>query len=713
MKRFLFLLLGILLGLQCVLADEGMWLLDQLNTLHLKQKGLQLQPEDIYTPGKVGLASAVVNLGGASAELVSPDGLILTNHHVAFGAVQRASTQGTDYLTNGFLAKTRADEIPAPGYVARIFLGMEDVTAQVLKGMNQIKDVVKRERAIKERIKEMEESLEKESSDLDVRIVPMFAGLKYYLFRYKRIEDVRMVFIPPRAIGNYGGDVDNWMWPRHTGDFSFLRLYVAPDGKGAKYSEDNVPYHPKRWIKISKTPLKPGDLTFIIGYPGRTQRYSTSYAVAFAQNKYYPVTIKALKETIAFLDEVAKQSPQLAIKAAGMSKWLNNSMKNFEGNVQGMKKNHLLEQKQAQEKEFMAFVNSHKEMKTRYGDLLQRFKQEYEKSAASFEREFFLGRFNFLAGTIPSVASSIYYVAEQRAKAPEERDPGFSEKDVKRSVERLKYRYMSYAPEIDKGLLKRFLKKLKNLPADQQISALNFVFRDYPSVDAFVDSAYAHTRLTDPQFAQSLFQKSLDELNKMNDPFLKLARAVQPEFDKIKKEQEKHQAVLRALEREYLSALMAWQKRPFYPDANGTIRFTYGKISGYFPRDAVWYEPFTTLKGVMEKETGERPFIVPAKLKALYEKQDYDGWMDKRLNAVPVDFLNECDITGGNSGSPTFNAKGELVGIAFDGNWEALTSDWKYEPAIQRAINVDIRYVLFITDKFAGAGYLLKELDLR
>ncbi len=713
MKRFLIFAFVLLFGWQLAQADEGMWLLNQLKQLHLQQKGLQMDVRKIYNSNDVGLSGAVVNLGGATAELVSPDGLILTNHHVAFGAVQRASTQGTDYLTKGFLAKTRADEIPAPGYVARIFLGMKDVTEQVLKGTDKIKDPVKRDRAIKRRIKSMEDKIEKEADDIDARIVPMYSGLQYILFKYKRIEDVRMVFIPPKAIGNYGGDVDNWMWPRHTGDFSFLRLYVAPDGKGAKYAPENVPYHPKHWIKISRTPIEKGDFTFIIGYPGRTQRYSTSFAVAFAQNKYYPTAIKEFKTIISFLDSVGQQSQQLAIKAVGISKWLNNSMKNFEGNLAGMKKHHLLQQKQEQEKEWLKFVNSDKKLKEKYGNLLNRFRDEYRKATEAADRQFVLGQFNYLAGIIPSVAQSIYYVAAQKAKPANERDPMFSEKDVKRMAERLKYRYMGYAPEIDKGLLKMVLLRIKNLPKGQRLTGLEYIFKDYPSVDAFIDYAYAHTKLTDPQFAQRLFNTSLQDLNKTDDPFLKMARALEPEMEKLRKEQEKHQAVLRQLEKQYISGLMAWQKRPFYPDANGTIRLTYGRIAGYTPRDAVWYKPFTTLHGVMEKETGKWPFIVPKKLKKLFETHNYGKWYDPVLNDVPVDFLNECDITGGNSGSPTFNAKGELVGIAFDGNWEALTSDWKYEPAIQRAINVDIRYVLFITQKFADAQNLLRELGIK
>ncbi|HHE54941.1 MAG TPA: S46 family peptidase, partial [Caldithrix abyssi] len=345
MKRTLLVASLVLSFVFTVKADEGMWLLNQLSQLNLKEKGLEIPVEDIYRPGQIGLASAVVNLGGASAELVSPDGLILTNHHVAFGAVQRASTAGTDYLTNGFLAKTRDNELPAPGYVARVLLEMKDVTDQILKGMDKIKDPVKRMKAIEKRMKQMEEEIEKQREDFDARIASMYSGKQYILFKYQRFEDVRMVFIPPRAIGNYGGDVDNWMWPRHTGDFSFLRIYNSPDGKGVPYAKENVPFKPKRWIKIARTPIKEGDFTFIIGFPGRTNRYSTSFAIDFYLNKVYPMSISEFQSIINMLDEIGKQSKELAIKAVGTTKWLNNSMKNYQGNLEGMKRIHLLEKK--------------------------------------------------------------------------------------------------------------------------------------------------------------------------------------------------------------------------------------------------------------------------------------------------------------------------------------------------------------------------------
>ncbi|WP_456443445.1 S46 family peptidase [Caldithrix abyssi] len=707
---FTLILLTFAFGLQ---AEEGMWLLNQLNQLELKEKGLQLEVADIYSPGEIALANAVVNLGRASAELVSPDGLILTNHHVAFGAVQRASTGGTDYLTNGFLAKTRDEEIPAPGYVARILLEMKDVTADVLKGMDQINDPVKRMRAIEKRIKEMEEAVEQEQEDYDARIASMFSGKQYILFKYQRFEDVRMVFIPPRAIGNYGGDVDNWMWPRHTGDFSFLRIYMSPDGRGAKYSKENVPFQPKRWIKIAQQPLKAGDFTFIIGFPGRTNRYSTSFYVDFYQNKYYPLLINEFQDVINMLDEIGKQSKELQIKAVGTTKWLNNSLKNYQGNLEGMQRIKLLQQKKALEEKVQEFISSDENLKRQYGDLLNRFEREFQKSIRSYERDFFLSYFRFLAGTIPSVANSIYGVAYERAKPAEEREPSFSEKDVQRSIQRLQYRYMSFAPEIDKALLKRMLLKFKNFPPEQRIQGLDFIFTDYKSIDDFLEHAYASTRLTDVDYARSLFSKSLDELNQMDDPFIRMARALQPEFDKIRKEKEENKALMQELSKQWIEVLMAYEKRPFYPDANGTIRLTYGNVAGYTPRDAVWYKPFTTLTGVMEKETGEWPFIVPEKLKELYAKKDYGQWVDPELKDVPVAFLNECDITGGNSGSPVFNAKGELVGIAFDGNWEALTGDWQFADGIQRAINVDIRYVLFITEKFAGADHILQEMGIK
>jgi hypothetical protein len=715
MKKIFISLIIMLCISPFVFGEEGMWQLSQVKNLELEKKGFESNLADIYIPGKPCLAQAIVNLGGGTAGIVSPNGLILTNHHVAFGAVQRASTQGTDYITNGFLAQTLADEIEAPGYSARILEEIKDVTSEFAR-CEKIKDPTEREKAVDLKIKEMTTNIEKGKKDISADIGKMYNGKQYILFIYKRYDDVRVVYVPPASVGNYGGEIDNWMWPRHTGDFSFMRIYMAPDGTGRPYDKTNVPYKSKYWLKIAQDSLKDGDQTFVLGYPGRTTRYRTSSDVADSLNHVYPLRIKYFKEVIDILEGFEKDSQVAKAKVAGMKKGLYNTMKNYQGNVDGMTRSNFIQQKIDFENQLMAFLKSDDKLYKKYGNVLEKIKGQYA-SIAKYEPladvyRLILARLP-LNGTALSTAQRAYYTAVQRSKPVKLQDPRFSEKDTIRWVDRLQFSYMSYYEPAEKALLKKWLKWANELPTEFRLKGLDEVLKSTgKTIDQWVDDAYKNSKLDDVAYAKSLFNKSLKELDAMNDPFIDLAKRLYPVEDAFREKDREDNAVLEELRKNFIDALYAWKGSNLYPDANGTIRFSYGAVKGYSPRDAVYYEPFTTIKGILEKETGLEPFDVPPGLKELYAKKDFGRWKHPGMGDVTVAFTHTVDSTGGNSGSPVMNTKGEVVGILFDGNYEAMTCDWQYDIDIQRTISVDIRYVMFITEKLAKAGVVLKELGL-
>jgi hypothetical protein len=694
-------------------AQEGMWLLSQLPQLDLKKKGLKIGIDQVYGKDKPSVSQAILQLGGGTASFVSPEGLILTNHHVAFGAIQRTSTVSSDYLANGFLAAKRSDEIRAPGYQASLMTEMKDVTGEVLNAGKGISDPLEQDKKINAKIAGMTDSIEKGKEDVTAVIAQMYNGKQYILYVYKVFKDIRIVYAPPSSIGNYGGETDNWMWPRHTGDFSFMRAYVSPDGIGKEYGPENVPYKPKVWLKVAKENLKDGDFTFVIGYPGATTRYRSSTSVRWNLEYNYPFSIKNFKEIINLVDELTKNDPAGKLKEASLVKGLANAMKNYEGKVEGMKKTNFLQKKYDFEKEFRKWVNSDPARKAKYGDILEREKAEYTALEKTRDRDQVFGVLQSFSGTPLTVAGIALYYAQQRGKPEAGRDPGFSEKVVDNTVDQLQYIYENYYEPVEKALMVRALKMVSALPADQRITGAEYIFSDRSkSIEQFVDEAFRTTKLTNIDNTKALFKKSVKDLEAMNDPVMNLMIRIDPMATDIQEINQRFGANVTALRKEYLDALYEWKGKAMYPDANGTIRFTSGNVKGYHPRDAVWYSPFTTIEGVVEKNTGEEPFNAPQGLVALYDKKDFGKWTDPVLKDVPVAFLSQCDITGGNSGSPIMNAKGDLAGLVFDGNYEAMIGDWQYDYALQRTICVDIRYVLFITEKFANAGFLLEEMNV-
>ncbi|KAA3614578.1 MAG: S46 family peptidase [Calditrichaeota bacterium] len=707
--------LFLILGFTASPPDEGMWLLTQLEKLHLNDKGLELKIEDVYHPTKPSLTDAIVWLGGCSASFVSPDGLILTNHHCAYGGLQRASasTEGVDYITDGFLAKTKADELQSIGATASILKRVEDVTKKVLAAGEGIDDPVKRDKKINAKIREMTKEIEGDREDVLAQIKSNYKGKQYMLYVFKRYRDVRIVYAPPAAIGKYGGDIDNWMWPRHTGDFTYLRAYMAPDGSGAEYSPDNIPVKSKKYLRISQSDLNDGDFTFILGYPGATTRWRTSNSVEWNLKYSYPQTVKDYGEIIKLMDDLTENDPNGKIKVARLHSGLHNTMKNFQGKIEGMTKTDFLGKKKAFEKELMDFINKDKNLKIKYGNTLKRIEEQYAILGKTRLKDDVL-QMGRLSGTLAGIASQAYGIAVEMDKPEADREPGYDQKMVESTLKRLPARYLGYFPPVDKAMLKRVLEKSNELPKDQRIKGLDkFFATNKMTVDAFVDKAFTEPKMADVEYAKSLFGKSVKELKALNDPFIQLAAAKYTDNKDLNERYKTFGPTIEALRKEYIDALYAWKGTGLYPDANSSIRFTYGNVSGYKPADATWYYPFTSLGGVIAKNTGKEPFDMPAKLGELHAKKDFGQWADPDLNDIPVAFTHMCDITGGNSGSAVLNAKGELIGLAFDGNYEAMTGDWQYDYDMQRTISVDIRYVMFITEKFAGAHHLLKEMGLK
>jgi len=696
-----------------VSADEGMWLPHQIKGLALESRGLRMNPDDLYKKDGTGLMSAVVNLGGGTGEFVSPDGLILTNHHVAFGAIQRASSKEKDYIQNGFTAPTRSDEIPAPGYIADVLLGYEDITAQVQARLNPGLTPRQRYDACEKIQKELVARAEKAGPDLRATMATMYSGNQYFLFTFKRLKDIRLVLAPPLDLGNFGGEVDNWMWPRHTADFSFLRAYVSKDGLGADFSADNVPYRPKAIVKLSLDGFKEGDFTFIMGYPGRTYRNNTASEIRFDAESL-KLRMAYFKDIIAFFEEAGKSNKEVEIRYASLIKGLYNSLKNYQGKLEGFDKIGLLDRKAAQEKAFLDWVNADPARQKKYGSVLSAI-DDFTKSYAADVRknEALTNLVSPYGGSqILSMAYTITRATNESLKPDMQREPSYQKRNLPFIKQSLQLAERSYDLATDRAYLKHRLKVLKALPAGQLPKALQTLFagRTDEDIEAFVDRLYDNTGLGDPKKRLMMFELTPVMLAKLKDPAVEFVAGLEKELKVLREERKAKGQESQDLKMAYEAGRLEQLGGKMAPDANGTIRLTFGPVEGYKPRDGVFYLPQTTLTGVMEKETGQFPFIVPAKLKDLYKARDFGRYANPVLNDVPACFLNTTNVTGGNSGSPTFNAEGEQIGIVFDMTYESVVGDYFVVPEYQRSISVDVRYVLFVTEKFAAAAPLIKEI---
>ena len=712
------ILAAILMATGTAVADEGMWMLHQmamLNRAELKAMGLEMTPDQLWNPATgEGLASATVSIGGCSASFVSPQGLIATNHHCAFRAIQSNSSPENDYIRDGFLAHSFEEELEATEYRTFVFLGYEEVTRQITGGLAATLAPEERVEQIERRQKELTAACEADGTRC--RVAEMFGGRNYYLFRTLELRDVRLVHAPPRSVGEYGGETDNWMWPRHTGDYSFLRAYIGPDGMPADFSPDNVPYQPKRWLTVAQAPLREGDFVMILGYPGRTMRYRPATAVAQDTEFGYPERITLLREWIDILEERGRTSREVEIKLASRMRGLQNGYKNSQGMLEGLQRFGLAHRKLAQEKALADWIAADSGRRAAYGGVLPAINELVAGQGATRERDLLLGLLS-RGSSLLSAAITIERWADERGKEDLDRKAGFQDRDALNVRQRLSMIQRDLDMETERALLTHFFNRALALPANQRIGAVDAVVAvtgrsGQPAVEAAVQTLLGGTALGRADRRLALLESSHRDLLAAGDPLIKFAAALRVDTDAMDAASRRVEGAMNLLMPRMFNAMEAWQERPLYPDANSTLRFTYATVTGYSPRDGVLYLPFTTLKGVVAKNTGEEPFDAPLALLQAAARPTHPSYLDEILGDVPSCFTSTNDITGGNSGSPVMNGRGELVGLAFDGNYEAMTSDFLFDSDLSRTISVDARYMLWVMDYVDRAHNLMREMGI-
>ena len=704
-----------------VRAEEGMWRPRQLPSLEDELRALN---PDVDASAMSELTShpmnAVIWLGNCTASFVSPQGLVITNHHCAYGSIQHNSTEENNLLENGFLAGGRSQELPAaPGSRVLVTVAVEDVTRVVLAAVPD--DATGRERyqAIEDKQKSLIADCEKDPGHR-CRVASYSGGLEYELIKQFEIRDVRLVYAPALAIGKYGGDIDNWMWPRHTGDYAFYRAYVDLDGKPADYSENNVPYQPKHYLQVSAQGVETGDLVMVAGYPARTSRYRLAREVEGVIQWDYPQRSQAFQEWLDIIDKEVDGRKETAIKYSSLQASLRNVVKNYQGMLAGFAKSDILERKRSLEQDLQRWIETspepRSELQSAAVDLGKLVAQSQSRREAALYYDL-LGR----RSSLLRAATRLYRLSRERQKPNEKREPGYQERDLDRIRESLERIDRTYDPEVDRACWRRFVLNYAKLPPQQHVKAFDDWFgiqgKDVQEsrLDERLDEMYGKTRLGELETRVAWMESTPQAFAESADPFIQMAVSLYDSDMELEESGKELQGRFDQVRPRFMEALIAYNQslgKSVYPDANATLRVTYGTVKGYSSKDGVRYLPFTTLRGILEKYTGEKPFDAPVGQLRLIRNRDFGSYYVKRLDSVPVNFLSTLDVTGGNSGSPTLNARGELVGLLFDGNWESIIADWDFIPAITRAIHVDIRYVLWIMERLDGAQSLLKEMGV-
>jgi len=732
MKKLSFLIVALILisGIK-VKADEGMWLpmyVKRLNFVDMQKKGLQLTPEEIYSVNNSSLKDAIVGLANSpkpsgyfcTGEIVSAEGLMFTNHHCGFDAVQKHSSLEHDYLADGFWAMNRAEELPNEGMTASVLIYMEDLTDSIIPTLSDTLNKADRKSAIKEittRIKKRAS----EDGKYNVIVKSFFEGNEYYMFVYEVYKDVRLVGAPPSSIGKFGGDTDNWMWPRHTGDFTIFRIYTAPDGSPAEYAEENIPLKPKHHLPVSIDGVKENDFAMIWGFPGSTERYLTSSGIQFKVDYYFPPLIDAFGTKLEIWKTHMDADKEVKIKYASKYAGIANGWKYFIGQSKGVKDLGVIDEKKAFEAELKAWINEDEIRKEKYAVILTDIDAANLEKSDGIEDLIYASICGISGTDIIGYAqkfSGLQGMLQQYKEEKDKKKKAKKEKQIRKAADNmlasLSEDFKNYDKATDQDVFAAMTKiYFDKVSADLHPEFLNKMEKKFKGdFTAYADYVFSESFMSDSIKAKEfLNDPSLKVLDK--DPAFQLMQGYMQIIMAAGSEYRGKGKGLHDAEKLYITAIREMEPdKAFYPDANSTMRFTYGQVMDYSPKDAVNYNYVTHLSGVIDKEDPDNSeFFVEPKLKELYATKDYGPYGTKDGKMV-VCFLTDNDITGGNSGSPVINGKGELIGLAFDGNWEAMSSDIAFVPGLQRTIVVDARYVLFIIDKFAGAGHLVDELTI-
>jgi len=698
-----------------VTAAEGMWVPQQLPEISpaLTQAGLKLDPQQLanLTGDPLG---AVVSLGGCTASFVSPSGLVATNHHCAYGAIQLNSTPERNLMQDGFYAQTLADEISA-GPTSRIYVldSIEDVTAYVRTALDAERDPLARTGALDMLEKTLVAHCEA-TPGYRCRLYSFMGGNQYRLFRNLEIRDVRLVYAPPGGVGVFGGDVDNWMWPRHTGDFSFYRAYVGPDGTPAAYAPENVPYQPNHWLKIATSPLATGDFVMVAGYPGRTNRYALAAEFDTTEQWTYPTIIHHYRQLIALVNARGKDDAEVAVRYAAMVRGWENTMKNYEGQLQGFARMNASARKHAEETAVLDWLRAQGESGRAALEAHQQLVAIDAQTRAIRERELALSQFEGTA--LISTAVRLYRLARERERPDAERTQGYQERDLAGIEGMLNQMERRYVPEMDRELQRYWLGEYLKLPSAQRTPAFDQWLggNDAAAVERALERLSAST-LTSPDTRLHWLTASRTEFEASHDPAI--AYAVMMNSTLLERETRQKTTSGQTLHYRplYLQALADYRRgrgEAVYPDANSSLRITFGNVRGYTTPEGQEHRPFTTIDQIPPKATGVEPFAAPKALLDAVKARRFGGLADRMLGTVPVNFLADLDVTGGNSGSPVLNAQGELVGLLFDMNWESVSSNWIFDAAITRTISVDQRYMRWIMQEVSPAPRILQELGV-